>query len=505
MVISKSVNDTDTEELNSKGLNFVLKTSFPKFETEFQQVAGAERISKHIQNVLEVKVFKKRWLQLALFFLYSASIHIHVYQYTIISNIICKYYNVSTLAVEWTSIIFMVMYLILIIPCSYLINLIGLRWSILAGATVTCLGAWIKVFSVSPDRFVVTLIGQAIIAVSQPFIQPLPGLLTARWFGPEQTALATTIACCGITVGLSVSHSMTPMIVQNREGIDEIGQDLSILFWSFAASSTVIGVALLFLFRDGPRLPPSASRALQIVNGEAAKTEDYLPSIKRILSNKNYLVLWNSDGIIMSVLNAITAMLNPLYLAHFSNCEKEVGKLGFAIVITGTVGSLTVALVLDRIKKFREIAFSLCSLSILGEILFAVSLFVEIKWMVFVSGIMLGGILVSYTTMDYELSAEATYPEPEHIATGLLFVSVNVYSPLVILIAGSLMEVYGDKAAHACFISLLILGTILTGVNKSELRRQKAAECVANYKTVPQKVFTQPSQTFDETVWNFDP
>ncbi|XP_046736540.1 feline leukemia virus subgroup C receptor-related protein 2-like [Diprion similis] len=500
MVISKSANNIDTEQPNSAGLNFVLKTSDPKFKTEFEDPVETKRISKHIQNVLEVKVFKKRWLQLVLFVLYSANIHIHQYQYTIINNIICKYYNVSSLAVEWTSIMFMVMYLILIIPCSYLVNLIGLRWSVVAGAMITCLGAWMKVFSVSRDCFVVTLISQAIIAVSETFTQPLPGLLAARWFGPKQTALATTIACSGITIGYSVSHSITPTVVQNRAEIDEIGQDLSILFWSIALFSTIIGVALLFFFEAGPRLPPSDSRALQIVNGEVIKTGDYLPSIKRILSNNNYLLLWNSDGIIIGVLNGIIAMLNPLYLPHFRNGEKEVGELGSVIVITGTIGSLIVALALDKIKKFREIALFLCSLSIIGEILFAVSLFIEIKWMVFATGIMLGGFLVSYTAMDYELSAETTYPEPENIATGLLFVSINIFSPLIILISGRLFEAYGDRATHAFFILLLILGTFLIGINKSELRRQKAAENAVKYKAVSQKVLAEPAQSFDEGV-----
>lgn len=43
----------------------------------------------------------------------------------------------------------------------------GLRVTALCGAFGTCIGSWIKVFSVSPDLFYVTFIGQSIVATSQ--------------------------------------------------------------------------------------------------------------------------------------------------------------------------------------------------------------------------------------------------------------------------------------------------------------------------------------------------
>ncbi|XP_046608445.1 uncharacterized MFS-type transporter C09D4.1-like isoform X2 [Neodiprion virginianus] len=403
---------------------------------EFRDVEEAKDTPEPVQNTLEVKVFKRRWLQLALFILYSVNTYIHMYQYTIISNIICRYYNVSSLAVAWTTIISQVVYLVLIIPCSYLINVIGLRWSILAGATVTCLGTWIKVFSVSPDRFTVTLIGQTIIFVSKTFIRPLPGLLAAHWFGPKQTAFASTMAHCVI--------------------------------------------------KDKPRVPPSAAKSLQIAGGKG-KTKDYLPIIRRILSNRDYLLLLNSVGIVFGVQSAMLTMLNPLYLQHFKNSEKDAGMLGSLLVIAGAISSITAALIVDKSKKFREIAISFCVLSVLAEILFAVSFLAEIKWMVFVTGILLWSFLSGYITVNYELNMELTYPEPEDICSGLLFVSISIYNSLLILILDRLMKAYGDKAVHALCTLLFILSTFLTCVNKSELRRQKAAECALKYKAVPQK------------------
>lgn len=43
----------------------------------------------------------------------------------------------------------------------------GLRITALVGIVGTCVGSWVKVFSVQPDLFYVTFIGQTIVALAQ--------------------------------------------------------------------------------------------------------------------------------------------------------------------------------------------------------------------------------------------------------------------------------------------------------------------------------------------------
>lgn len=73
----------------------------------------------------------------------------------------------------------------------------GLRVSVIIGMVGTCLGAWIKVASVSPDRFWVTFLGQAIVGFSQIFILSIPARLAAVWFGPQQVSSACSIGVFG--------------------------------------------------------------------------------------------------------------------------------------------------------------------------------------------------------------------------------------------------------------------------------------------------------------------
>lgn len=67
----------------------------------------------------------------------------------------------------------------------------------IVGIVGTCTGSWLKVASVSPDRFWVGFLGQSIVALSQVFILSIPARLAAVWFGPSQVSSACSIGVFG--------------------------------------------------------------------------------------------------------------------------------------------------------------------------------------------------------------------------------------------------------------------------------------------------------------------
>ena len=68
------------------------------------------------------KLYKRRWLILLLFVLYSMSNAMQWIQYSIISNIITRFYSVDSYAVSWTSMIYMISYVPLIFPASWFLD-----------------------------------------------------------------------------------------------------------------------------------------------------------------------------------------------------------------------------------------------------------------------------------------------------------------------------------------------------------------------------------------------
>ena len=94
-----------------------------KVNLSMNQVAFDPKVKA--QTILEISkvetqyiVYSKRWAILFLFMMYSAS---NGYMWTdlvILCNIIEKYYNVSTLTVIWTSMVYMITYIPLIFPAT---------------------------------------------------------------------------------------------------------------------------------------------------------------------------------------------------------------------------------------------------------------------------------------------------------------------------------------------------------------------------------------------------
>lgn len=151
----------------------------------------------------------------------------------------------SHLAIEWTTLIFSALCVILLIPISYMLHKLDLRYTCVIAALTTCVGAWIKVFSAYPDRFAVAFVGQTCVAAWQIIVLAIPAHLSAYWFGPKEAATATALSNSGMTLGIAFFSMLTPMIVRNHENIDDIGNDLYALSLGIAIFCTFVALGMV--------------------------------------------------------------------------------------------------------------------------------------------------------------------------------------------------------------------------------------------------------------------
>ncbi|KYN04923.1 PREDICTED: feline leukemia virus subgroup C receptor-related protein 2-like [Cyphomyrmex costatus] len=434
---------------------------------------------------LKLKVYKKRWLMLIIFMIYAAS-NSQWIEYSIITNIITKYYGVSSRMVDWTSMSFMAFYVTFIFPVSYMTDKCGLRWTITIGAGLNCLGAWIKTLSIQPDRFYIAFIGHSIVALAQTTVLPIPGRLAAQWFPANQISTATSLSIFGNQFGVALYFLLGPIIVKNHNNLDDIGEDLSRLCWIVAIFCTIAFALVITLFQDKPKLPPSETRALQKMN-RTKKGEEFVEPIKRLCKNKNFIMLCNSYGLNTGVFITVSTLLNQIFLAHFENGEEDAGRIGLATILTGMAGSISFGIILDKTHKFKQTAMTVYLLTLCSQILFAVFTCMGVKWMVYMSAIFLGYFMSGYLTMGYDLCTEFTYPESENIAAGVLNITTSTYSMILIISLGLLMNMYGDIPVHIGLCLTLLLGFILTAMTKDEQRRQNAKK-KAQYEGIESNV-----------------
>lgn len=78
---------------------------------------------KFLEEVRPVlKVYRIRWLILVLYIVYATFSFGQWLQYSILTNLLIKYYGVSVSAVDWTSMMYMITWPIGVFPSSYIVD-----------------------------------------------------------------------------------------------------------------------------------------------------------------------------------------------------------------------------------------------------------------------------------------------------------------------------------------------------------------------------------------------
>lgn len=82
--------------------------------------------------------------------------------------------------------------------------------------------------------------------------------------------------------------------------------------------------------------------------------------------------------------------------------------------------------------------------------------------------------MTGYLPVGFEFAAELTYPEPEGTSAGILNAIAQVFGIVYTILYGYIFELYGDIVANVTMAIMLCVGTVITALIKSDLRRQAA-------------------------------
>ncbi|CAG2239542.1 FLVCR [Mytilus edulis] len=317
----------DQEELTTK----VTEDKTPKFTEDKTSKVTEDKTTKVTEDNILPQVYKRRWIILFLFSFVSLTNSFQWLHLNIIGDVLLNYYNASLpedkfqqeTALDWLSMVYMLAYIPLIFPVTWLLDKKGLRVVIICGSFLNAVGAWIKVACVSPDRFALLMFGQSVCSVAQVFILGIPARLAAIWFGPNQVSTATSLGVFGNQIGAAVGFLLPPLLVKYSPDIDLVSSRLYTLFYIGAGVTTLLFLMVLVIFKKEPPQPPSRAQLLAVRN---AASQHYGKSLLRLLKNRGFLLL---------------------------DHQKEAGEIGLTVVIAGIVGAILAGVWLDKTKTFK--------------------------------------------------------------------------------------------------------------------------------------------------------
>lgn len=421
-------------------------------------------------RMLQTGLYRRRFLVLAVFSLYSLVNAFQWIQYSIITNVFMDFYGVSSDRVDWLSIVYMVAYVPLIFPATWLLDRKGLRLTALLGAGLNCAGAWLKCASVSPELFGVTVTAQVVCSVAQVFILGLPSRVASVWFGPQEVSTACATAVLGNQLGCAIGFLLPPVLVPTTPGdVALTGHNISVMFYGTAAVSTLLFVLTVIVIQDRPPLPPSHAQA--VLPDRPPEDYSYRQSIFNLAKNKAFVLLLISYGIMTGSFYSVSTLLNQMIMACYQNQELNAGRIGLTLVVAGMVGSILCGLWLDHTKTYKMTTLLVYVLSFLGMVVFTFTLDLNNIYLVFVTAGVLGFFMTGYLPLGFEFGVEITYPESEGTSSGLLNAFAQIFGIIFTLIQGKLTTVHGPLAGNLFLCVWIFVGILLTALIKSELKR----------------------------------
>ncbi|XP_064781845.1 heme transporter FLVCR2-like isoform X1 [Oncorhynchus masou masou] len=419
-----------------------------------------------------LKLYKRRWFIVLLFSSYSLCNSFQWIQYGIINNIFMRFYGVESFTIDWMSMIYMLTYIPFIFPVTWLLDKKGLRIIALVATAMNCAGTWIKVTSVRPDLFAVTMLGQFCCSLAQVFILGMPSKIASVWFGSEEVSTACSIGVFGNQLGIAIGFLVPPILVPNVEDMDQLAYHISIMFYITAGVATLLFLLVVIVFQERPELPPTQAQAT--ARCIPPEQYSYTASVLRLLRNKPFLLLILTYGLNVGCFYAVGTLLNRMIIEHYPGEELNAGRIGLTIVIAGMVGSLICGIWLDRTKTYKQTTLAVYLMSFVGMLVYAFTLSLGHLWVVFLTAGALGFFMTGYLPLGFEFGVELTYPECEGTSSGLLNCSAQVFGIIFTICQGKIIDNYGTLAGNIFLCVFLFIGSVLTGFIKSDLQRQKA-------------------------------
>ncbi|KAJ9463283.1 putative MFS-type transporter C09D4.1 [Diplonema papillatum] len=359
-------------------------------------------------------VYGFRWVILLIYSLVILGNAASWLTYSQISDEAGAFYGTSQTYIDLMSTLFMMWYIVINFPASWVIENWGFRPGVLLGGGLTVVGCWIRCAGRGESTFFIVIIGQSLTAIGQPFLLNAPTTLSVRWFPEKERALATTLGVASQLIGAAIGFVVPPMFVSNTnlDGVNTVNIVMAVL------STVPFFFAVAFL-KDKPETPPSPVGSTEVYE------HDTWRDIKRMLTSPSFMGLFASFGVGMGAFNTIATLLNQV-VKPFGYGNTQSSVFGAMNIIFGLIGSGVAGVLMDTTHRFKAIYVAWLIIGSASMILFWALLDQHVTFLLYVACAIAGFFIVPAIPVAMEFGAEIMYPMEETQTTGMLVLSGQI-------------------------------------------------------------------------------
>jgi sugar phosphate permease len=407
----------------------------------------------------EPRVYPYRWVMLAAFMAITVVIEIQWLAHAAVARPAEVFYDgqfdpSSFFNIDFLAMVYMLVFLIMSFPASYVIDTYGIRVGISIGAVLIGISGLAK--GLFADDFTAVVIAQVGLAVAQPFVINAVTAVSVRWFPLRERGMAAGLSALAQYLGILIAMLVTPALVGSDPSKPGYGSGFDSMLSIYGWLTFGVAVLTLLLLRERPPTPPGE---------DSLERHSFAKGVAHILKLRDMQITLLLFFVGLGIFNAVSSMTDAI--AENAGVQDSDGLIGGLMLIGGILGASILPILSDKLRK-RKVFLVICvagmvpgvfgltfagSLSSNPDTVYAISL---------AASFILGFFIMSAGPLGFQYAAEVSYPAPESTSQGMLLWVGQVTG--MVFVAGMSMrdnQYLPDFMVAFSILSLFSLGMIL--------------------------------------------
>ncbi|XP_023348071.1 major facilitator superfamily domain-containing protein 7-b [Eurytemora carolleeae] len=306
----------------------------------------------------EYILYKRRWFILGSLAMLNLSNNALWISYSAVADVTAEYFKITADEVDLLGTISFMVGIPMCLVAAYITNTFGLKTGIYAGSVLTLLGGGVRALSTLPGlntyislnwQYYLSLAGQALTGMGNPFAVSLPTKVSQNWFGEKERIVATGVLAMSLPLGIVLGQGCSPIFVRTASDVPVMN-----LVWFGPAVLTQI-LVVFAVTSSNPPTPACLSSKLALEAEKKTTFKDYLIILKTMMCNIPFLVLFLVIGGAVGFFNAFSTQLSQLMCSRgYDNISS--GIAGSLLLGTGFVGATASGILVEKYGYIEEIS-----------------------------------------------------------------------------------------------------------------------------------------------------
>ena len=344
------------------------------------------------------RVYGYRWVVLAAFMLINLTIQMLWITYAPITGPAAKFYGVSDLQIGFLAMSFMITFIPLSFPASWVIDTYGFRKAVSIGAVL--MGVFSILRGLAGTNYTLVLLGSIGIAIGQPFLMNSWTKVPANWFSIDERATAVGLVTLANLVGTALGMVLTPILTEQLPI-----PTVQLIYGGVSAFAAVLFIVLSREHPPTPPCPPGMEVRSLMLDG-----------LKQIIRSVPFWLFVVVYFIGLGIFNGLSTWIENIIRPR-GFTPTDAGTLGALMILGGIIGAVVIPAISDKQHKRQRYMLLGVTLAIPG--LVGVTFFTSFA-LLLVSAFWMGFFLISVAPIGMQYVAEVTFPAPEGTSNGVI-------------------------------------------------------------------------------------